>query len=361
MNIKLSLNLLPGIILAFILYSFSEGINNLIGIEFLGYEKSPISTAMIAILFGLFLGNIFKIRQGFVIGLDFTQKYILKLGIICLGIQLKPFEFIKFGSIAMPLIIICIVSVLVVIKLLIKRLKISRRMSYLIAIGSTVCGTTAIMATAPVINAKKSEVTYAIANMTVFGILAMFIYPYFVNFYFDGDSLFSGLFLGTSIHETAQVAAAGLIYDQQFNSPETLNISTLTKLIRNTFLIIMIPLFAYLYNRGQNHSKNYSILKIFPYFVLGFIALIILRNIGDIHFSSYPETSKEMWGDFINIVKSSAKIFLSMSMAAVGLSTNLKDLKSMGIKPFIVGFISLLTVGIVSLSTIEFFKTFILF
>ena len=98
-------------------------------------------------------------------------------------------------------------------------------MSYLIAIGITVCGTTAIIATAPVMKAKKSEVAYAVANMTLFGILAMLIYPYFANLYFEGDPLFVGLFLGTAIHETSQVAAAGLIYDQQFNSPETLNLS----------------------------------------------------------------------------------------------------------------------------------------
>ena len=359
MTLKHPLNLFPGIILAFVLYSFSQGINNLIGIEILGYEKSPISTAMIAIILGLILGNIFKIREGFLIGLDFTQKYILKLGIICLGIQLKPFEFIKFGSIAIPLIIICIISVLIVIKLLIQKLRISRGMSYLIAIGSTVCGTTAIIATAPVINAKKSEITYAIANMTVFGILAMLIYPYFANFYFDGSPLFVGLFMGTAIHETSQVAAAGLIYDQQFNSPETLNIATVTKLIRNTFLVIMIPLFAYLYNRGQNHTKNYSIVNIFPYFVLGFIALIILRNLGDVFFLQTNLAGEEMWIEFVNLIKSSAKIFLSMSMAAVGLSTNLKDLKSMGYKPFIVGFVSLLTVGIVSLTTIEFLSNLI--
>ena len=359
MTFKHPLNLFPGIILAFVLYSFSQGINNLIGIEILGYEKSPISTAMIAIILGLILGNIFKIREGFLIGLDFTQKYILKLGIICLGIQLKPFEFIKFGSIAIPLIIICIISVLIVIKLLIQKLRISRGMSYLIAIGSTVCGTTAIIATAPVINAKKSEITYAIANMTVFGILAMLIYPYFANFYFDGSPLFVGLFMGTAIHETSQVAAAGLIYDQQFNSPETLNIATVTKLIRNTFLVIMIPLFAYLYNRGQNHTKNYSIVNIFPYFVLGFIALIVLRNLGDVFFLQTNLAGEEMWIEFVNLIKSSAKIFLSMSMAAVGLSTNLKDLKSMGYKPFIVGFVSLLTVGIVSLTAIEFLSNLI--
>ena len=346
---------IPGIILAFVLYSLSQGFNNVIGIEILGYNKSPISTAMIAILLGMFFGNTFKVRDSFQKGLDFTREYLLKLGIICLGIQLKPFEFFDFGKIAIPLIIICIISVLIVIKLLIKKLKIPTRMAYLISIGSTVCGTTAIMATAPVIKAKKNEISYAIANITLFGILSMLIYPYFANFYFDSNPLFVGLFLGTSIHETSQVAAAGLIYEQQFNSPETLNIATVTKLIRNTFLIVMIPLFAFLYNRGQTKEKNYSILNIFPYFVLGFVGMIILRNVGDQIFISENNNN---WIETVKIIKISSKIFLTMAMAAIGLSTNLKDLKGMGYKPFIVGFIAMLTVGIVSILTIESYIKF---
>ena len=346
---------IPGIILAFILYSLSQGFNNVIGIEFFGYSKSPISTAMIAILLGMIFGNIFEIRDSFQKGLDFTREYILKMGIICLGIQLKPFEFLDFGKIAIPLIIVCIISVLIVIKILIKKLKIPTRMAYLISIGSTVCGTTAIMATAPVIKANKNEISYAIANITLFGIVSMLVYPYFANFYFEGESLLAGLFLGTSIHETSQVAAAGLIYEQQFDSPETLNIATVTKLIRNTFLIIMIPLFAFLYNRGQPYKKNYSILEIFPYFVLGFIGMIILRNIGDQVFISENNIS---WSDTVDVIQFSSKIFLTMAMAAIGLSTNLKDIKEMGYKPFIVGFISMLTVGIVCIITIESYLRF---
>ena len=353
MFFKKYLVIIPGIILAFVLYTLSQGFNNIIGIELLGYNKSPISTAMIAILLGMFFGNIFKIRESFQKGLDFTREYLLKLGIIFLGIQLKPFEFLDFGKIAIPLIIVCIVSVLIVIKLIIKKLKIPTRMAYLISIGSTVCGTTAIMATAPVIKANKNEVSYAIANITLFGILSMLIYPYFANFYFNAEPLLIGLFLGTSIHETSQVAAAGLIYEQQFNSPETLNIATVTKLIRNTFLIIMIPLFAFLYNRGQNKEKNYSILSIFPYFVLGFVAMILLRNIGDEIY-----LSNSYWIEIIDYIKLFSKIFLTMAMAAIGLSTNLKDIRKMGYKPFIVGFISMLTVGIVCILTIETYLKF---
>ena len=346
---------LPGIILAFVLYTLSQGFNNIIGIEFFGYSKSPISTAMVAILFGIFFGNFFKIRETFQKGLDFTKEYILKLGIICLGIQLKPFEFLEFSKIAIPLIVICIISVLIIIKLLIMRLKISTRMAYLISIGSTVCGTTAIMATAPVIKANKNEISYAVTNITVFGILSMLLYPYFANFYFDGNPLFAGLFLGTSIHETSQVAAAGLIYEQQFDSRETLNIATVTKLIRNTFLIVMIPLFAFLYNRGHTSKKSYSIINIFPYFVLGFVGMIIMRNIGDQVF-----LSNNNWNEIVNSIDILSKVCLTMAMAAIGLSTNLKDIRSMGYKPFVVGFIAMVTVGIVSILTIEtYLKLFI--
>ena len=346
--------IIPGVLLALIFCLFSQGINNLIGIELFGTSKSPISTVMIAILLGIVMGNAFTPRPGMMLGLDFTQKYILKLGIIFLGVRLSFGEFIKFGTIAIPLIIICILSVLILIKLLIKKVPISSKMSYLIAIGTSVCGATAIVATAPVINAKKSEVAYAIANITLFGVISMLVYPYFAEWYFYGEPLKAGLFLGTAIHETSQVAAAGLIYDQQFNSPETLNVATVTKLIRNTFLVIMIPLFGFLYNRGKVKGKNYSILSIFPYFVLGFIGMILVRNIGDQIFI-LGSTSYESWNIFITFVKSLATVFLTMAMAAVGISINLSELKSMGYKPFIVGLIAAITVGIVSIISMETF------
>jgi len=354
MKLQKIVNIFPGVILALVFCLFSQGINNLIGIEIFETSKSPISTVMIAILLGIIMGNAFTPRPGMMIGLDFTQKYILKLGIIFLGIRLSFGEFLKFGTVAIPLIIICILSVLILIKLLIKKVPISSKMSYLIAIGTSVCGATAIVATAPIIEAKKTEVAYAIANITLFGVVAMLVYPYFAEWYFYGEPIKAGLFLGTAIHETSQVAAAGLIYDQQFNSPETLNVATVTKLIRNTFLVIMVPLFGYLYNRGKVKEKNYSIFSIFPYFVLGFIGMIVIRNVGDQIFT-IENANYEIWKTFISYIKSLATIFLTMAMAAVGISINLNELKSMGYKPFIVGFIAAITVGIVSIFAMELF------
>ena len=347
----------PGLTLALVFCLFSQGINNVIGIELFGTLKSPISTVMIAILLGIIMGNAFTPRPGMMIGLDFTQKYILKLGIIFLGIRLSFSEFLKFGTVAIPLIIVCILSVLILIKLLIRKVSISSKMSYLIAIGTSVCGATAIVAIAPIIEAKKTEVAYAIANITLFGVIAMLVYPYFAEWYFYGEPVKAGLFLGTAIHETSQVAAAGLIYDQQFNSPETLNVATVTKLIRNTFLVIMVPLFGFLYNRGKAKNKDYSILNIFPYFVLGFIGMIVVRNIGDQIFT-LENNNYEFWETLIVYIKSLATVFLTMAMAAVGISINLGELKSMGYKPFVVGLITALTVGLVSVFTIHIFSNF---
>jgi len=359
MEFQKIIRIVPGVILALVFCLFSQGINNVIGIELFATPKSPISTVMIAILLGIIMGNAFTPRAGMMIGLDFTQKYILKLGIIFLGIRLSFEEFLKFGTVAIPLIIVCILSVLVLIKLLIKKVPISSKMSYLIAIGTSVCGATAIVAMAPVIDAKKSEVAYAIANITLFGVISMLIYPYFAEWYFYGEPLQAGLFLGTAIHETSQVAAAGLIYDQQFDSPETLNVATVTKLIRNTFLVIMVPLFGFLYNRGKIRDKSYSIFSIFPYFVLGFIGMIIVRNFGDQIFT-LENGNFEYWKTFIEYIKSLATVFLTMAMAAVGISINLNELRSMGYKPFVVGLIAAITVGIVSIISLEtFLKTFL--
>ena len=112
----------------------------------------------------------------------------------------------------------------------------------------------------------------------------------------------------------------------------------------------MIPLFAFLYNRGKTTEKKYSIVDIFPYFVLGFVGMIIIRNLGDPRYSNNYN-----WLIAVESIQLSSKIFLTMAMAAIGLSTNLKEIKNMGYKPFVVGFIGMLTVGIVCITTIELY------
>ena len=192
-------DILPGFALAFFIYLVADYASDLIGKDLLGYKKSPISTVLFSIVFGILIGNFVKLGETFSKGITFSVKFVLRLGIILLGIRLSLWDVFKFGSISIPLIIICIVVVIIVVRFLITKLKISPEMSYLIAIGTSICGASAIVATAPVINAKKAEVTYAVANITIFGILGMFLYPYIANILFDGNTSAIGLFVGTAI------------------------------------------------------------------------------------------------------------------------------------------------------------------
>ena len=346
--------IITGVLLTLIIALSAQQLSQYIGENLLGYKKSPISAVIIAIIIGMFLGNLVPWFLNIEKGFEFVAKFVLRLGIILLGIRLSFSELLAFGIQAIPLVIICIVGILLVVKFFIKYLKVSEKMSYLISIGTGICGATAIIATAPVINAKKEEVTYAIANITIFGVLAMFLYPYLANSLFDNQALAVGLFLGTAIHETAQVAASGLIYADQFANPEVINSSMVTKLVRNSFLIIFIPLVAHLYNSKNNSKRGYSIIKIFPFFILGFIMFAVIRSVGDYYILQSENfiIDKVFWHLIINTIKNYSEIFLTMAMAAMGLLTNFIDLKKLGIKPFIVGLVAAVSAGLISTSYI---------
>ncbi|MBN43358.1 MAG: putative sulfate exporter family transporter [Alphaproteobacteria bacterium] len=347
----------PGLLLATIIFIISDFLSQYIGKNILGYPKSPISTVMFSIILGILIGNLFNIPSIFSAGLSFSLKFILRLGIVLLGIRLSFSDVALYGATSAALIVICIISVILIIYVMVHYFKISASMSYLIAIGTSICGASAIVATAPVINAKKAEVTYAIANITIFGIIGMFLYPYLANHLFQGDVNRIGLFLGTAIHETAQVAAAGLIYEQQFNDARVLEISTITKLVRNTFLIVMIPLFAYFYTRNSsNKHTSYSILNIFPLFVLGFLVMVIVRSVGDgLFINDHGVFSNDFWNHAIITMKSTSAVLLSIAMASLGVLTNLKEIRTMGYRPFLIGFVAASMIGLVSFLIISLF------
>ena len=196
------------------------------------------------------------------------------------------------------------------------------------------------------INAKKTEITYAIANITIFGIFAMFIYPFLGNFLFSEDETSIGIFLGSSIHETAQVAGSGMIYAEHYFRPNVIGIATLTKLVRNTLMIIVIPLLAH---RALSKSQsNVKISSIFPYFILGFIAFGLLRTFGDYYFYSLNNSGSLEWKIFVDSAKHSAEFLLIIAMSAVGYNTNFRYFKELGVRPFYLGFIAASVVGIVS-------------
>ncbi len=355
----------PGIFFSFIIAYAGIYLSSFIGNEVLNLNKSPISPIMLSIIIGLIIGNILKIPLLFSEGIKFSLKFILRLGIICLGIRLGLLDILKVGIIGVPLILACIVISILLVNYFCKLLDVPSKMGSLIAVGTSICGASAIVATSPAINADKEEVAYAIANITIFGIIAMFIYPFLAHYLFDGDELSIGLFLGTSIHETAQVAGAGLIYSEQYNSPTTMDIATITKLVRNISMIVVIPFISYLYLKKNIDKKNTkpSFLSMFPIFIIGFIIMGLIRSIGDYGIQDSNQAFgiflNDQWQLIIDYIKSLAEYSLAIAMAAVGVSTNLVSLRSLGIKPFYVGFSAAVCVGFISYIGIIFLKYFI--
>ena len=176
-------NTIIGLLICLITALLSILISNYIGIQLLSLERSPISPIIIAIILGLLVSNSVKNIQSYADGYTFSIKYLLKLGIIFLGIRLSISDIITYGSQGLFVIIPCIAISIIIVTKLKSYFRVSDNLSLLIAVGTSICGATAIVALAPAINAKKEEISYAIANITVFGLIAMFLYPLLVVLY----------------------------------------------------------------------------------------------------------------------------------------------------------------------------------
>jgi uncharacterized integral membrane protein (TIGR00698 family) len=342
---------LPGILICIFIAWLGSFLAQGLG-SFFGFQKSPFSPIILAILLGILLRNTY-FPSLFSTGVQFSIKFILRLGIILLGIRLSLGDILQLGVLGAPLVLVCIVTAILCTFFFAGKIGISSKMGCLIAVGSSICGATAIVATAPMIKAKQEEITYAVANITIFGVLVMLLYPYFSHFVFASSETMVGLFLGTSIHETAQVAGAGLIYGQLYENEAVLNIATTTKLIRNTFMALVIPILAYIYHKNEkSKAEKFDFTQALPLFILGFVFFAFLRTVGDFSLQ-YKDAAFGIWTNsnwelIVKTIKHLAEVFLTIAMAGVGLNTSIKQLAGLGMKPFYVGLIAAMSVGIAS-------------
>ena len=340
-------------IIAIIATLFNESIAALVG-----FDKSPVSTIIVAILLGMLVGNLVKLPATFNNGFEFSLKWILRTGIVLLGIRLSLIDVVKFASSALPLIIVCISLTLIATYFITRKFAVDSKFAFLTAIGTSICGVTAIVACAPLINANREQTSYAIANITIFGVMAMLLYPSLATVMLE-NSLQIGYFLGTSIHETSQVAGAGLIYVQQYGGETVLDVATVTKLLRNTFMLLLIPVIAYTYHRTtQEQGGKVKLLNIFPFFIIGFLLMSVLRSTGDNLIASSGQwlfLDADSWQAMVRLVKQVSGIFLTIAMACVGLSTNLGNMIALGLKPFYIGLTIAMITGISSFAFIKFF------
>ncbi len=363
--------LLPGLLVVSLLAWLSIWLSKFIGVSLMGFKQSPVSTVMVAVLLGVIIGNIIPLPSWLKPGLQFAVQRVLRLGIILLGIRLSVFDVFRVGALVVPIVALCVATALLFTTRLTKWLKLPERLGTLIAVGTSICGVSAIVATGPTIDAEEEEVAYAVAVITVFGIAGMLVYPFAANMLFAGDPVKAGIFLGTAIHETAQVAGAGLVYADVFSAPRGLDVATITKLVRNVFMAVVIPLMAFYYTRkaveqGEEfEGQKTSFTKLFPLFILGFLAFAVLRSIGDAGIQSGSKAfwlwDSAAWKSIYIFVRRWAVIFMVVALAGVGLSTSYRILKGLGIKPFVVGLGAALMVGVVSLATIFLLGTFVTF
>jgi uncharacterized integral membrane protein (TIGR00698 family) len=362
-------SLLPGLLVAVLLAALSIWLSNYAGCTLLGFDKTPISAVMLAILLGLILGALVPLPQVLKPGFSFAVKKVLRLGIIMLGIRLTIFDVFKLGVFGVPIVVVCILGALFFATRINKAMRLPERLGTLIAVGTSICGVSAIVATGPAIDAEDEEVAYSVAVITIFGLLATLVYPYASNLIFAGDATRVGLFLGTSVHDTSQVVGSAKVYADVFAAPLALDVATVTKLVRNVFMAVVIPFMAFYYARkmarqGESAGKRTSFLKLLPLFVVGFLAVAVIRSIGDAGINAggnaFGVWDSVAWKGIYGFVKTWAGNLLVVALAGVGLSTDFRTFRGLGIKPFLVGLCAALAVGVLSFIAITLLGSFVM-
>jgi uncharacterized integral membrane protein (TIGR00698 family) len=346
--------LAPGVVLALILGLAGAWLATWFGTAVLRFDKSPVSAVPVAVLLGLVVRNLIGLPKVYEPGLKLCVRTLLRAGIVLLGLRLSLAVAGRDALVALPVIVACIATGLVVAAWLGRMLKLPRRLGTLIAVGTSICGVSAIGATAAVIDAEDDEVSYAVACVTLFGLLALFGYPFVAFVACGGDERAAGIFLGTAIHDTAQVAGAGLIYQEQFAAPDALNAATVTKLMRNACMAVVIPLIVVLYHRSGTQAKGrVSWTQAIPLFVPMFLLAACVRTAGDVGERPFGLLTKDAWKDVLKSADWLSIWLLTLAMVAVGLGTGLGNLRKLGLRPMAVGLATALLVGAVSLGLVS--------
>jgi uncharacterized integral membrane protein (TIGR00698 family) len=357
-RLRRALEILPGLALAAGVMLVADRVARLLGAALLRLEgvdpagrASPISGISVAILLGLLAANTLGTAAVLKPGLAFAVRRMLRLGIILVGIRLSFFDVVKLGAWGIPVVTLIIVVALFAATALARALGVSDRLGILAAASTAICGVTAALSVGPVIDAEESEVAYTVANVTLFGLAAMIGYPYLAHAVFGSSSGSVGLFLGTGIHDTSQVMGAALSYREIFRDETAFRVATVTKLTRNVFLVAVVPLLAYLHARRTGHAgARIRLARLFPVFVLGFLAMAVVRSLGDASLASggvaFGTWDAAAWAGVVKTVGETwGTAALAMAMAGVGLSTDLRKFRAMGLRPLYVGALSAILVA----------------
>lgn len=317
-----------------------------------GFSFEIIGAPVFAILIGMAIAFILPAtaeNEKVGSGIKFTSKKILQWAVIILGFSLDLGTIAKVGQKSLPVIISTITASLAVAYIMMKIIKIDKKTACLIGVGSSICGGSAIAATAPVINADDEDVARAISVIFLFNVIAALIFPtlgHAIGFGSEGFAVFAG----TAVNDTSSVTAAASTAEGIYGVDGILSSAVTVKLTR-TLAIIPITLALALYRARKAKSSDkggeYSLKSIFPFFILFFVlASVITTAVGAMPNSGFTSFYNTY---FISAAKWLAKFFISMAMCAIGLNTNIVSLIKNGKKPIFLGLCCWIAISLVSI------------
>ena len=336
MKVLKVLKVFPGIMLSVGVALVACWIENLLPIHLVG-------SAVIAMFTGIILNHFLRNTKVFASGLKFTSKKILKFAIVLLGLSLNITTILNVGKMSLTVMIFTLLTCFGGGYFIGKALGLNWKLSNLISAGTGICGGSAIAAIAPTIDADDNDVAYAMSATFLFDMAMIVLFPIMGQAMGMTDQAF-GIWAGTAVNDTSSVVATGYAFSEGAG-----DFATMVKLTRTLAIIPTVIIFAFVQLRlkrkealanSQNGSElkaNFSITKIFPWFILGFLAMSIVASVFEVSAAVVSGT------------KSASKFLMVCALAAIGLNTSFSSMRKAGIRPMIHGFIISVLVVIVAL------------
>lgn len=307
---------------------------------FLGLAVPVVGGPVFAILIGMVVTLFFREKGAVQKGVNFTSKIILQWAVILLGFGMDLSEVLLTGGKSLPVIVTTIATALILSYIMYRAMHMPSRISTLVGVGSSICGGSAIAATAPVIGATDEEIAQSISVIFLFNVVAALIFPsmgQMLGLTNDGFALFAG----TAVNDTSSVTAAATAWDGMHGS-DTLTQATIVKMTRTLAIIPITLVLALVRTRKEKKTDDkegvqVSIRQIFPFFVLWFILASVVTTIF------------RLPAQVTDPLKTLSKFFIVMAMAAIGFNTNIVKLFKTGGKPILMGLVCWIGVTGVSL------------
>lgn len=331
---KKVISYLPGMAMALaiaIVAKLLEGLEQAAGLQLVG-------ASVIAMFIGMLVNHFYKPNAATAPGIKFTSKKILKFAIILLGASLNIRTVLTVGRFSLTVMLFTLATCFGLGAVIGKALKLNWKTSSLINAGTGICGGSAIAAIAPVIDATDLDIAYGMSATFLFDTIMVVVFPILGRWMGLSDAAF-GLWAGTAVNDTSSVVATGYAFSEAAG-----DFATMVKLTRTLSIIPAVLVFAAINlhikkkEQAQDPTVHVSIKKIFPWFILGFLAMSALTSLGLIPTG------------LASGMKQVSKFLMVAALAAIGLNTNFKTLCRSGARPMLHGFIVSLLVVLVAIA-----------